>query len=81
MVAGNNPVKLTVYVPVPVPEVTLNVDDNELVPYTTPRDVTLAPPSAVMVPPLVAVEDVIDVADAVAVMVGVFKVVKLVCAP
>ena len=34
-----------------------------------------------MVPPVVAVEDVIDVADAVAVMVGVFKVVKLVCAP
>ena len=67
--------------PVPVPEVTLNVDDNELVPYTTPLDVTLAPPSAEMVPPLVAVEDVIDIADAVAAMVGVFKVVKFVCAP
>ena len=81
MVAGVNPVKLIVYVPVPVPEVALNVDDNELVPYTTPRDVTLAPPSDVMVPPLVAVEDVIDIADAVAEIVGIFKVVKLVCAP
>jgi hypothetical protein len=60
---------------VPVPEVTLNVDDNELVPYTIPRDVTLAPPSAVIGPPIVAVEEVIDVADAVAEMVAVFKVV------
>ena len=65
----------------PVPEVTLNVDDNELVPYTTPRDVTLAPPSAVMVPPIVAVEEVMDIADAVAEIVGVFKVAKLICAP
>ena len=64
--------------PVPVPVVTLNVAAPALIPYTTPRDVTLAPPSAVMVPPVVAVEDVIDVADAVAVMVGVFKVVKFV---
>ena len=34
-----------------------------------------------MVPPLVAVEEVIDVTDAVAEIVAVFKVVKLVCAP
>ena len=67
--------------PVPVPEVTLNVDDNELVPYTTPLEVTVAPPSAVIVPPIVAVEDVMDIAEAVAEMVGVFNVVKLVCAP
>ena len=81
MVAGVNPVKLIVYVPVPVPEVTLNVDDSVVVPYTIPLEVTAAPPSVVIVPPLVAVDEVIDVADAVAVMVGVFKVVKLVCAP
>ena len=65
----------------PVPEVTLNVDDNELVPYTTPLVVIDAPPSAVIVPPELAVEDEIDVADAVPDIVGVFKVVKLVCAP
>ena len=65
----------------PVPEVTLNVDDNELVPYTKPLVVIDAPPSAVIVPLKVAVEDEIDVADAVPDIVGVFKVVKLVCAP
>ncbi len=65
----------------PVPEVTLNVDDNELVPYTKPLVVIDAPPSAVIVPPELAVEDEIDVVDAVADIVGVFKVVKLVCAP
>ena len=65
----------------PVPEVTLNVDDNELVPYTKPLVVIDAPPSDVIVPPELAVEDEIDVADAVADIVGVFKVVKLVCAP
>ena len=62
----------------PVPEVTLNVDDNELVPYTTPLAVTAAPPSAVMVPPVVAVEEVMDIADAVAAMVAEFNVVKVV---
>ena len=62
----------------PVPEVILNVADNELVPYTTPLVVIAAPPSAVMVPPLVAVDEVIDVAEAVAEIVGVFNVVKLV---
>ena len=67
--------------PVPVPEVTLNVDDNELVPYTTPRDVTLAPPSAVMVPPPVAVVPVMDVTVAVADTVGVVIVVNVIFGP
>ena len=58
--------------------VALNVDDLVLVPYTIPLTVTAAPPSAVMVPPVIAVEDVIAVAEAVAAMVGIFKVVKLV---
>jgi hypothetical protein len=40
-----------------------------------------APPSDVIVPPELAVEDEMDVADAVPDMVGVFNVVKLVCAP
>ena len=66
----------------PVPEVTLNVDDNELVPQTKPLDVTAAPPSDVIVPPIVAVEDVMDVADAVAEIVGAMaNVVKLLCGP
>ena len=65
----------------PVPEVTLNVDDNELVPYTTPRDVTLAPPSAVMVPPPVAEVPVIDVTVAVAETIGVVKVVNVIFGP
>ena len=62
----------------PVPEVTLKIDDNELVPYTKPLVVIDAPPSAVIVPPELAVEDEIDV---VADIVGVVKVVKLVCTP
>ncbi len=61
--------------------VTLNVDEPVDIPYTKPLAVTAAPPSDVIVPPLVAVAEVIDVAEAVAEIVGVFKVVKLVCAP
>ena len=64
-----------------VPEVTLNVDDNVLVPYTTPLVVIDTPPSAVIVPPVVAVEDEIDVADAVPDMVGVFNVVNVISGP
>ena len=41
-----------------------------------------APPSAVIVPPKVAVEDVMDVADVVAEIVGaIANVVKLLCGP
>ena len=40
--------------PVPVPVVTLNVAAPELEPYTTPRAVTAAPPSDVIVPPTLA---------------------------
>ena len=61
--------------------ITLNVDEPVVIPYTKPLEVTAAPPSDVIVPPLVAVDDVIDVAEAVADIVAVFKVVKLVCAP
>lgn len=81
MVAGLNPVKLLTNVPVPDPVVTLNVDEPELVPQTIPLAETAAPPSVVIVPPLVADVDVMDVADVVAEMLAVFKVVKLVCAP
>jgi hypothetical protein len=81
VVAGLNPVKLLVNVPVPVPVVTLKVDEPELVPQTSPREVTVVPPSKVIVPPLVAVEDVIDVADAVAETVGVVKVVNVIFGP
>ena len=65
----------------PVPEVTLNVDDNELVPYTIPLTVTAAPPSAVMVPPPVAVVPVIEVTVAVAETVGVVMVVNVISGP
>ena len=65
----------------PVPEVTLNVDDNELVPYTKPLVVIDAPPSEVIVPPVVAVEDEMDVADAVPDMIGVFNVVNVISGP
>jgi hypothetical protein len=82
VVAGVNPVKLLVYVPVPVPVVTLYVEAPELVPYTTPRVVTAAPPSEVMVPPAVAVEEVMDVAEEVPEMDGaIANVVKLLSGP
>ncbi len=61
--------------------VTLNVDEPVVKPYTNPLAVTAAPPSDVIVAPLFAVVEVIDVAEAVADIVAVFKVVKLVCAP
>ena len=57
------------------------MDEPALVPYTTPRVVTASPPSAEIVPPLTAEEDVRDDAAVVDEMVGVFNVVKLVCAP
>ena len=43
---------------------------SDVVPHTTPLAVIGEPPSAVMFPPLVAVEEVIDVAVTVAEMVG-----------
>ena len=68
--------------PVPVPVVTLNVAAPALVPYTTPRAVTAAPPSDVIVPPTLALEDVINVADAVAEIVGdMANVVKFLSGP
>jgi hypothetical protein len=81
VVAGLNPVKLLVYVPVPVPDVTLYVDEPVFVPQTIPLEVTLAPPSTVIVPPLVAVVPVIDVTVAVAENVGVVTVVNVTSGP
>ena len=43
---------------------------SDVVPHTTPLAVIGEPPSALMFPPLVAVEEVIDVAVTVAEMVG-----------
>ena len=48
------PVMELVKVPVPVPVVTLNVEDPALVPQTKPLAVILAPPSDVISPPLIA---------------------------
>jgi hypothetical protein len=56
---------------------------SDVVPHTTPLAVMELPPSAVMFPPLVAVEGVIDVADTVADMVAKdpADVVKLISVP
>jgi hypothetical protein len=81
VVAGLNPVKLLVNVPVPVPVVTLKVDEPELVPQTSPREVTVVPPSKVIVPPLVAVVPVIEVTVSVAETVGAVSVVKVTSGP
>jgi hypothetical protein len=51
------------------------------VPQTTPLAVTADPPSVVMLPPLVAVVSVMELAAVVAARVGVVDVVKLICAP
>jgi hypothetical protein len=76
-----SPVRLLVNAPVPVPSVVLVL--NEIVGFDvvfqhTPRAVTDAPPSLVILPPLVAVELVIEDA-AVVVSVGITTalVVKL----
>ena len=58
-----SPVRLLVNAPVPVPSVVLVL--NEIVGFVdvlqqTPREVTDAPPSFVILPPLVAVELVIE---------------------
>jgi len=56
---------------------------SDVVPHTTPLAVIGEPPSALMFPPLVAVEGVIDVADTVADMVAKdpADVVKLISVP
>ena len=71
----SKPVKLPV--PVPLLVKLLAVVDVELVDQQTPRAVTVAPPSAVMFPPLVAVDVVIKVA-AVVVMVAITAVAAIV---
>ena len=64
-----SPVILLVNEPVPIPSVVFVVSEIVglvVVAQTTPLAVMELPPSAVMFPPLVAVEDVIDVAATVA---------------
>ena len=70
---ADSPVILLVKEPVPVPlEVFVESETvgSDVVPHTTPLAVIGEPPSALMFPPLVAVEEVIDVAVTVAEMVG-----------
>jgi hypothetical protein len=72
--------------PVPVPSVVFvesEIVGLVVVAQTTPLAVMELPPSAVMFPPLVAVEGVIDVADTVADMVAKdpADVVKLISVP
>ena len=67
-----SPVILLVKDPVPVPSdvfVESEIVGLVVVPQTTPLAVMELPPSAVMFPPLVAPEEVIEVADTVADMV------------
>jgi len=71
---------LLVNIPIPVPSVVLV--DKAMVGFAvvlqqTPRTVTAAPPSALIVPPLVAVVDVIAV-TAVVVMVGMAEAATVV---
>jgi hypothetical protein len=72
-VPADSPVILLVKEPVPVPSEVFveseTVGFDEVL-HTTPLAVIGEPPSAVMFPPLVAVEEVIDVAVTVAKMVG-----------
>jgi hypothetical protein len=71
-------------VPVPVPFevfVLRAVVGFVVVPHTIPLAVTADPPSVDMLPPLVAVVEVMELAAVVAASVGVVKVVKLICAP
>jgi hypothetical protein len=72
-VPADSPVILLVKEPVPVPlEVFVESETvgSDVVPHTTPLAVIGEPPSALMFPPLVAVEEVIDGAVTVAEMVG-----------
>jgi hypothetical protein len=85
-VLAYSPVILLVKDPVPVPSdvfVESEIVGLVVVAQTTPLAVMELPPSAVMFPPLVAVEGVIDVADTVADMVAKdpADVVKLISVP
>lgn len=63
MVPGDRPVIVLVKLPVPFPSVVLEfaVVGLGVVLQQTPRDVTFAPPSLMMLPPPVSVVDVTDV--------------------
>ena len=81
-----SPVILLVKDPVPVPSEVFVVSEIVglvVVPQTTPLAVIELPPSAVMFPPLVAPEEVIEVAATVAEMVAKdpAEVVKLISVP
>ena len=67
MVDGVRPVSVLLNVPVPVPllVVLLAVVGFWTVPYATPLAVTMAPPSEVTLPPVVAPVDVMPVANVV----------------
>ena len=68
-----SPVILLVNEPVPIPSVVFvesEIVGLVVVPQTTPLAVMELPPSAVMFPPLVAAEEVIEVAATVAEMVA-----------
>jgi hypothetical protein len=85
-VPADSPVILLVKEPVPVPLEVLEAEGTvgfDEVPHTTPLAVIGEPPSAVMLPPLTAVEAVIELAATVAFRVAKepADVVKLICAP
>jgi hypothetical protein len=87
-VLGDNPVILLVNEPIPVPsDVFVESDTSKPVLdeafHTTPLAVIGEPPSAVMFPPLTAVEVVTEPAATVAARVAKepADVVKLICAP
>ena len=67
--------------PPPDPAVTLNVDEPVVVPYTKPLTLTCVAPSSVILPPSIADEELMLVAEVVASIVGFtdteLKVVKL----
>ena len=67
MVAGVSPVILLVKVPIPVPLFVklFAIVGLAVVPQHTPLDVTAAPPSLLILPPLVEEVVVIDVTDVV----------------
>ena len=68
------PVSVLVNVPAPDPTVTLNVDEPVVVPYTKPLALTSVDPSSVTLPPKIALEDVILVAEVVAANIGVLDI-------
>jgi hypothetical protein len=69
---------MLVNVPAPEPIVTLNVDEPVVVPYTRPLTLTCVAPSSVILPPKIALEDVILEAGVVASKVGLLDGAKVI---